>query len=139
MLLRVAGRCVDGTDVEAALLTLTDSAEFEWRWPETGWVRAYWLSTTSGLVLDRGGLEVAFYRRGKNVVTDDFLQRQFAPSCLTCGADPVSPDFAPLFAEVTSREPWIIQLRNRGPNTVTPRLIFDFLGLGEIDRLRDFS
>jgi hypothetical protein len=121
--------------IENALIAGASSAEYEQVWPLDGVLIAVALGTTSGLLVDRAGLELAAYRRRRELVHDDF-GRQFLPGCILGAADPAIVDWMPLFLPVKAGEIWTLQLRNAGPNTVTPQLLFDYVRQGDESRVR---
>lgn len=123
MLLRIPG-------LETQLLAATTSAEFEHVWQRDGVLEALALGTTSGLLVDRAGLELAIYRRRRDVVSDDF-GRQFVPACIIGGAAAAAVDWMLQLLPFKQGESWIFQLRNVGPNPVTPQIVLDVARRGD--------
>jgi hypothetical protein len=120
--------------LETTLLASTTGAELEHVWPLDGVVLAVALGVTSGLLVDRAGLELAMYRRRREVVHDDF-GREFLPACIIGAADPAYVDWMPLILPVKAGESWTMQLRNVGPNAITPQVFFDYVRRGDEMRL----
>jgi len=120
--------------LETALLTTASSAELEHVWPIDGVVIAVALGTTSGLLVDRAGLELAIYRRRREVISNEF-GREFIPGCILGAADDAAVDWSLLLFPVKAGESWTLQLRNAGPNTVTPQVFFDYVRRGDEMRI----
>lgn len=120
--------------LETALLAATTGAELEHVWPLDGVVVAVALGTTSGLLVDRAGLELAIYRRRRELVHDDF-GREFLPGAIIGAADEAAVDWMLLLLPVKAGETWTMQLRNAGPNAVTPQVLFDYVRVGDEKRI----
>jgi hypothetical protein len=116
--------------LETALLAGTTGAELEHVWPLDGVIISCAIGTTSGLLVDRAGLEFAAYRRRRELVTDG-ERRAFIPGCVLGAADPAAVDWSLLLLPVKAGEVWTMQLRNRGPNAVTPQVLFDYVRRGD--------
>ena len=108
------------TALDVPVLSGASAPPYRWSWRRNGLVRGLWLGTLSGLPADAGGLRLDIQIKSEHYAGDGTQVRE-----LTALASSSYNDWFDLGdIPVHTNDPWILTVRNAGPNTVIPVVAF---------------
>lgn len=119
------------TELETAIAAAASSAVVRWRSPAKGVLTRMWLSALDPDVAARAGLEISFYRRRRFVTTGNEDMEAFEPQLADGGANDAGPEMQTLLWPLDDHEEVLIQIHNAGAAPVTPRLLFEIVGVDD--------